>query len=60
MNQFFYESHGKEKVKSLIEEGIKSQALHQTGAARSGTFRSLPKLILMILGLLGTLGILFR
>ena len=58
MNQFFYETRGKEKVKGLIEEGMRSQALRRSGAAKSEIQRNLPKLVLTLLGLLGVLGIL--
>jgi hypothetical protein len=60
MNQFFYESRGKEKVKALLEEGMRSQAVRRSGTARAGLPRNLPRLALTILGLLGLLGILFR
>ena len=60
MNQFFYETRGKEKVKALMEEGMRSQKLRQSGAVRSGVLRNLSKLALALLGLLGVLGILIR
>lgn len=60
MNQFFYETRGKEKVKGLMDEGIRSQALHQSGAAKPGILSNLPKVALTILGLLGVLGFLLR
>jgi hypothetical protein len=60
MNQFFYESRGKEKVKDLLEEGLRSQAVRRSGIARAGFPRNLPRLALTILGLLGLLGILLR
>ena len=60
MNQFFYESRGKEKVKDLMKEGMRSQALKQSGAARTGLAHSLPRLVLTILGLLSILGTLLR
>lgn len=60
MNQFFYETRGKEKVKGLLEEGMRSQALRQSRAARSGNLRSLPRLALAALGILGILGVLLR
>jgi hypothetical protein len=34
MNQFFYESRGKEKMKDLQEEGMRSQAFHRSGAPK--------------------------
>jgi hypothetical protein len=60
MNQFFYESRGKEKVKDLMKEGMRSQALKQSRAARTGIIQNLPKLALTILGLLSILGILLH
>jgi hypothetical protein len=60
MNQFFYETRGKEKVKGLMEEGMRSQALRHSGAARSGVLRNLPRLALTILGILVVLGILIH
>ncbi len=55
MNQFFYEVRGKEKIKDLMEEGMRSQALRRSGAAKRGFFRGLPKLILILAGILGFL-----
>lgn len=60
MNQFFYESRGKEKVKGLLEEGLGNQAYRRSGIAKPGILRGLPKLALTILGLLSVLGILLR
>ena len=58
MNQFFYESRGKEKVRELRNEGTRSQAFHRSDAPRLGLLRNLPKLILMLLGILGILSLL--
>lgn len=60
MNQFFYETRGKEKVKGLIREGMRNQALRRSGHAKSNLLRTLPKLALVTLGILGVLGILIR
>jgi hypothetical protein len=60
MNQFFYESRGKEKVRDLMKEGMRSQEFHRSGAPKLDLARSLPKLILSILGILGLLGLLIR
>jgi hypothetical protein len=60
MNQFFYEQRGKEKVRNLMEEGMRSQALRRSGAAKSNLLHNLPKYALAILGILGMLGILLR
>lgn len=56
MNQFFYESRGKEKIKDFMEEGIRSQALHRVGKPRRFTF-NLSKLALTFLGLLAVLNL---
>jgi hypothetical protein len=60
MNQFFYESRGKEKVKELMNEGMMSQAQHRLGASKASLFSRLPKLILIVFGILGVLLILVR
>ena len=60
MNQFFYETRGKEKVKNLMEEGIRSQALHPLRGTRSRILQNLPKLVLLVLGILGLIGMLVR
>lgn len=58
MNQFFYESRGKEKVKDLMKEGMGSQAYNRSGASKPSLLYRLPKLILILLGLLGILELL--
>jgi hypothetical protein len=60
MNDFFYESRGKEKVKELLNEGQRSQAFYRSGAPKLGLLRGLPKLIVGILGILGILALLAR
>jgi len=60
MNQFFYESRGKEKVKDLLNEGQRSQAFHRSGAPKPSLLNRLPKLILILLGILGILQVLIR
>jgi len=60
MNDFFYESRGKEKVQELRNEGENSQAFHRSGAQSLGLLLGLPKLIIGILGILGILGMLLR
>jgi hypothetical protein len=60
MNQFFYESRGKEKVNDLRKEGERSQAFHRSGAPKLAIVRGLAKLSLIILGILGILGMLVR
>jgi hypothetical protein len=60
MNQFFYEQSGKEKVKNLMEEGMRSQEFHRSGAPRIALVRGVPKLIAVLLGVLGILALLVR
>jgi len=60
MNQFFYETRGKEKVKGLMDEGMRSQAIRRSGVSKAGLAHHLPKIALMLLGILGLLGILVR
>jgi hypothetical protein len=60
MNQFFFESRGKEKIKDLREEGMRSQAFYRSGAPKLSLLRGLPKLVLALLGILGILGLLVR
>ena len=59
MNEFFYQSRGKEKVRELREEGMKSQAYNRSKAP-GFVLRGLPKLILTIVGILGVLQLFLR
>jgi hypothetical protein len=58
MNQSFFESRAKEKIQDLMEEGIRSQAFHRSGAPNLASLRGWPKLILMVIGFLGLLELL--
>jgi len=60
MNQFFFESRGKEKVKDLMNEGMMSQSHHRSRSRRPGLFSRIPKLILLVLGILWILQIIVR
>jgi len=60
MNQFFYETRAKEKVKGLMEEGMRSQAVRRSGVSKAGLAQNFPKIALMLLGILGLLEILVR
>jgi hypothetical protein len=60
MNHFSYDVMRKEKVRSLQDEGLRSQAYYRSGSSRHGLLRGLPKLIAAILGMLGILGLLLR
>jgi hypothetical protein len=60
MNHFSYEMMGKEKVRDLQEEGMRSQAVYRSGAPKFSFLLGLPKFILGLLGILGILGLLAR
>lgn len=60
MNQFFYEQRGNEKVRELMKEGTQSQAVHRSGASGRGLLRGLPKIMPILLGILGLLALLLR
>ena len=60
MNHFSYEVMGKERVKDLQGEGMRSQAFYRSGASSIDLLRGVPKLILSLLGILGLLGFLVR
>lgn len=60
MNQFFYEQRGKEKVNDLMREGMTSQALHRSETRKPGVLRHLPKLVVVIAGILGLITFLVR
>lgn len=51
MNQFFFETRGKEKVRDLMNEGMRSQAYRRSMARGF----NLPKLIVAALCILGIL-----
>ena len=53
MNQSFYESRSKEKINNLRREGMMSQAHYRSGATMTKILSRLPKLVLIILGILG-------
>jgi len=57
MNQFFFETRGKEKIRDLREEGMRGQALERSGAARRLVF-NVSKIALALLGLLVILNLL--
>ncbi|HAV77029.1 MAG TPA: hypothetical protein DCX53_06720 [Anaerolineae bacterium] len=60
MNQFFYESRGREKVNDLINEGLKSQTYHRSAASKPSFLRRFPTYILIGLGILGVLQMIVR
>jgi hypothetical protein len=61
MNQFFYETRGKEKIKELMREGQVSQAIKRARVPKPEVLPSVPKrirlskLALILLGALGFL-----
>ena len=57
MNQFYYEQRGKEKIKDLMKEGMRSQAHYRS---KPNILHRLPKLIVVALGILGILVLLVR
>ena len=60
MNQFYLESRSKEKVKELMKEGMTSQAYYRSSTSKASFLSRLPKLILVILGILWILQIIVR
>jgi len=57
MNHFFYESRAKEKIRELMEEGIRSQAQQRSGMSRRSVF-NWSKLALTLLSILVILSLL--
>jgi hypothetical protein len=60
MDHFSYEVLGKEKVKGFQEEGLRNQEVYRSRVSQIGFLRSLPKLILLLSGILGILELLIR
>jgi hypothetical protein len=59
MNQFFYESRGKEKVNELIDEGVRSQAYHRSAVSKAPLSAGI-KFTLIILGISGVIVMIIR
>ena len=59
MNQFFFESRGKEKIRDLMEEGMRSQAAHRSEKSKDFLPRW-PKVLLLLLGIVGILELLWH
>jgi hypothetical protein len=55
MNHSFYEENAKEKIRDLLKEGQRSQAFYRSGAPRISFLGNIPKLVLLLLGILGLL-----
>ena len=60
MNHFSMDVIRKEKIRDLRAEGVASQSFHRSGSPKLGLLRRVPKLILMILGVLGLLSLFVR
>lgn len=58
MNQSFYEDRAKEKIKDLLDEGLRSQGFYRSGHRKPGLRAVLPGLSLILIGILGLLAIL--
>jgi len=60
MNHFSYEMMAKEKVSDLQAEGMRDQAFYRSGASKIAALHGWPRLVLMLLGILGLLALLVR
>ncbi|HEY6072789.1 MAG TPA: hypothetical protein VIV15_05175 [Anaerolineales bacterium] len=58
MNQFFYEQRGKEKIKDLMNEGMRSQAHSRTRKTGPGYRSKLPLLFFLTLMILEIVNVL--
>ena len=58
MNQSFYEDRAREKIKDLLDEGLRSQDYYSSGSRKSGLRAVLPELSLIVIGILGVLAFL--
>jgi hypothetical protein len=60
MNHFFYETRSKEKVKQILDEGMRSQAYYRSGHPRPGLLSITPKVIFASLVIIGMLVLFIR
>lgn len=60
MNQFFYETRGREKVRELMQEGMRSQSCRRCGISKAALLHGFPRTALIILGILNALELLTR
>lgn len=60
MNQSFYESRAKEKINDLMKEGMMSQAYYRSGAVKKSILSRIPKITIVILGILGLIELFIR
>jgi hypothetical protein len=60
MNQSFYESRSKEKINDLMKEGMMSQAYYRSGTSKANFLSKVPRLILILLGILGLAQMILR
>lgn len=58
MNHFYYEFRGKEKLRELVEDGLRSQALHRLGVLKPRLFAGRTKFSLGLLVGLGIIAVL--
>jgi hypothetical protein len=57
MNQFFYETRGRERLSELMKEGLESQAFQRLTGPRLPGDRRLLRLALAVMGILGMMGL---
>ena len=60
MNHFSYETMAKDKIRGLMEEGMRSQAAQGFSSQKRNLLRSLPRLILLLLIVLGLFSLLWH
>ncbi len=60
MNHFSYEFMGKDRLKDLQQEGLSSQAAQGFGNRKFRFLRSMPKLILVSLMVLGIINLILH
>lgn len=53
MNQFYFESRGKEKVREFMNEGMSSQLQERSSIRKSSVFSRIVKLGLIVLSIWG-------
>jgi hypothetical protein len=57
MNQFFYETRGRERLSELMQEGLESQAFRRSTGSRLRGDRRLLRFALVVMGILGMMGL---
>jgi hypothetical protein len=56
----YVDTYVSEKVNDLVKEGLMSQAYYKSGAPKASLLSTLPKSILLILGILGILAVILH